>query len=283
MKGDRKAQQQIFTEYVLPAIVALLVLVVGYLVASYVGRITGDAVSKRVDLTLGRFAGRFARNTIMIITVLGVLGYFGVPVAGIATIFAAASFAVGMALQGTLGNFAAGIMLLVFRPFRINDYIKVAGTEGHVDEIDLFVTKLNTRDNRRLIVPNGEVFGSVIENCTRNAVRRVDVNVGVAYKADMRATRDVFTEAIAAIPGAVTKPEPEAYLVGLGASSVDWQLRVWCRSENYWDVKQRVTIAAKESLDAAGIGIPFPQMDLHVVSGLHQAEQQIPSDISKAA
>ncbi len=283
LRGDRQAQQEIFTEYILPAVMALLVLMVGYMIASYFGRITGETVSKRVDLTLGKFSGRLVRNTIMLVTVLGVLGYFGVPVAGIATIFAAASFAVGMALQGTLGNFAAGIMLLVFRPFKIGDYIKVAGIEGAVEEIDLFTTKLDTLDNRRLIVPNGEVFGSVIENCTRNEIRRVDVNVGVAYNADMRVTRQVLADAIAVIPGAVTQPEPDVYLDSLGASSVDWQLRVWCRPENYWDVRQRVTMAAKDALDAADIGIPFPQLDLHVVSGMIAAEQAVPSDVSKAA
>ena len=174
-------------------------------------------------------------------------------------------------------------MLLVFRPFKIGDYIKVAGIEGVVDEIDLFTTKLDTLDNRKLIVPNGEVFGSVIENCTRNEIRRVDVNVGVAYNADMRVTRQVLADSIAVIPGAVTQPEPDVYLDSLGASSVDWQLRVWCRPENYWDVRQRVTMAAKDALDAAEIGIPFPQLDLHVVSGGIPAEQPTLSVVGKAA
>ena len=283
LKGDRQAQKEIFTEYVVPAILALLTLIVGYLVACYFGRITGNAVSKRVDVTLGKFAGRFVRNVILLVVVLGILGSFGVPVSGVAAIFAAGSFAVGMALQGTLGNFAAGIMLLVFRPFKVDDYIKVAGIEGRVDEIDLFTTKLDTLDNRRLIVPNGEVFGTVIENCTRNEVRRVDVNVGVAYDAYLRLTRQVLADSIAVIPGAVTQPEPDVYLDSLGASSVDWQLRVWCRPENYWDVRQRVTMAAKDALDAAEIGIPFPQLDLHVVSGNTTAEVQSALDVRRAA
>ncbi|MEM7316680.1 MAG: mechanosensitive ion channel family protein, partial [Planctomycetota bacterium] len=185
-----------------------------------------------------------------------------------AAILAAAGFAVGMALQGTLSNFAAGVMLLVFRPFKVGDYISVAGSEGVVEEIDLFTTRMNSLDNRHLIVPNSSIFGETIENFTKNDLRRVDVNVGAEYKADLRHTRQVLSDAIAVIPGGVSDPAPEVYLVELADSSVNWQCRVWCRPENYWEVRQRVTTVAKDALDNAGIGIPFPQMDLHVITNL---------------
>lgn len=269
LKGERWAMEEVFQSYLLPAIIALVVMVVGYMVASFVGRVVGQAVSKRVDVTLGKFLGKMVKNCLMLFVGLGVLGFFGVDVTSFAAIIAAGGFAVGMALQGTLSNFAAGVMLLVFRPFKVTDYIKVGGIEGTVEEIDLFTTRLNSLDNRHLIVPNSEVFGSTIENCTANDVRRVDVNVGVEYTADLRHTRQVLTKAISVIPGGMTQPEPEVYLVDLGDSAVNWQLRVWCRPVNYWDVRQRVTTAAKDSLDAANIGIPFPQMDLHVVSGVN--------------
>ena len=283
LSGDRTAMREIFAEYLIPAVIALLTLIIGFMVASFFGRIVGETVSSRVDLTLGKFTGRAIRNAILLIVVLGVLGQFGIDVTSIAAVFAAAGFAIGMALQGTLSNFAAGIMLMVFRPFNVGDYIKVAGIEGRVDEIDLFTTKLDTLDNRRLIVPNGEVFGSVIENCTRNEVRRVDVSIGVSYDADLRLTRQVLSDATAVIPGAVTRPEPEVYLDSLGASSVDWQIRVWCRPENFWDVKQRVTMAAKDALDASGISIPYPQLDLHVVSGLAVPAASDPNPVRRAA
>ena len=268
---DPEAIQQVFTNYLLQPIIALLALFGGYLVAKFVGRIVGQAISTRVDLTLGTFLGRMTTNAILLLVGLGVLGYFGVDVTSFAAIIAAGGFAIGMALQGTLANFAAGVMLLVFRPFKVNDYVVVSGIEGTVEEIDLFTTKLNTLDNRHVIVPNSQIFGSVIENNTRNELRRVDVNVGVDYSADIRHTCQVLTKAISVIPGGMTQPEPEAYLVDLGDSSVNWQLRVWCRPASYWDVRQRMTTAAKDALDAAGIGIPYPQMDLHVVSGVNAA------------
>ncbi len=266
IKGNPDAMQKLLGQYLVPAILALMILMGGYMLSAFAGRITGQLVSSRVDLTLGKFVGRMTTNLLLLLTGLGVLGYFRVDVSCFAAILAAAGFAVGMAMQGTLANFAAGVMLLVFRPFKVDDFIKVAGIEGSVDEIDLFTTRLDTVDNRHIIIPNGQVFGAVIENYTRNQVRRVDVNVGVAYAADLRHTRQVLTNAIAVIPGAVTHPEPQVYLQELADSSVNWQLRVWCRPSNYWEVRQRVTMAAKESLESANISIPFPQLDLHVVS-----------------
>ena len=149
---------------------ALILLIVGYMVASFVGRLVSSMVSGRVDKTVGRFAGKMAKNGIMILVLIGALDHFGVDVTSLAAILAAAGFAVGMALQGTLANFAAGVLLLVFRPFKIDDYIQVGDTEGTVEEIDLFTTKLNTLDHRHIIVPNGNIFGAVMTNYTRNAV-----------------------------------------------------------------------------------------------------------------
>jgi len=167
-------------------------------------------------------------------------------------------------------------MLLIFRPFKIDDYIVVAGTEGTVEEIDLFTTRLNALDNRHLIIPNGEIFGAKLENYTRNKLRRVDVNVGAAYAADLGVTRSALERAVAKVRdqcaescaesiGNAQAPSAQVYLLELGASSVEWQLRVWCCPDDYWDVRELLTAAAKESLDQAGISIPFPQMDVHVV------------------
>jgi len=199
----------------------------------------------------------------MMVVGLAVLQTFGVGLTSVTAILAAAGFAVGMALQGTLGHFASGVMLLMFRPFKVGDYIVVAGTEGSVEEIDLFTTRINTVDNRHIIVPNGEIFGSKLENYTHNDVRRVDVNVGAAYTADLDQTRNALQRAVSAcsLAGA---PEGQVYLMELGASSVDWQVRVWCRPEDYWTVRENLTAATKNEMDRAGIGIPYPQLDVHV-------------------
>ena len=228
----------------------------------------GALVTKRVDVTLGKFLSKAIRNVIMLVVGMVALEmYSNVSIAGFAAILAALGFAIGMALQGTLGNFAAGVMLLIFRPFKVDDYIVVAGTEGVVEEIDLFTTRLNALDNRHLIIPNGEIFGAKVENYTRNELRRVDVNVGADYSADIDRTRAALQKAVdqvaLAFPADSAQP-PYVYLMELGASSVDWQLRVWSKPADYWAVREELTAAAKNCLDAANIGIPFPQMDVHV-------------------
>lgn len=263
ISGDTDAMLKLGTRYLLPAVLALIALMIGYLMASFVGRVVGTAFARKIDITLGKFIGKVLKNIVLVMVALGLLGYFGVDVTSFAAILAATGFAIGMALQGTLSNFAAGVMLLVFRPFKVGDYIIVEGTQGTVEEIDLFTTRLNSRDNRHLIVPNSRIFGSTIENTTRNTYRRVEVNVGVDYSADTRVTRSVLTAAIQDIPGTSPAPAPEAYLMDLGDSSVNWQLRVWCNPSVYADVRQRVTEAAKTALEQSNIGIPFPQLDLH--------------------
>ena len=263
--GSEEALRTLMGDYFAKAFLALAIAWISYIVASAIGRYIGNLVAKKVDLTLGKFLTKAIRNLIMIVVAMGVMSYFGIDVTGLAAVFAAISFAVGMALQGTLGNFASGVMLLLFRPFKVDDYIVLSDTEGTVEEIDLFTTRINTLDNRHVIVPNGEIFGSKLENYTRNKLRRVDVNVGAAYSADLGQTRDALERAVMSMPKGEISPPPQVYLMELGASSVDWQLRVWCTPEHYWSVREDLTAAAKQQLDLANIGIPYPQMDIHVI------------------
>jgi small conductance mechanosensitive channel len=277
LTGETDAIIELATFYGPKAVFVVLAMVISFMIASFVGRVIGGLVSKQVDLTLGRFLTKAIRNAIMFVVLLGVMSTFGVDVTSFAAVIAALGFAIGMALQGTLANFAAGIMLVVFRPFKVDDYIVVASTEGIVSEIDLFTTRLNTLDNRHVIIPNGEIFGNKMVNYSYNQFRRVDVNVGAEYSADLDATRAALSKAVHSIPGAVTNPEPQVYLQELGSSSVNWQVRVWCRPKEYWPVRERLTAAAKQALDAAGIGIPFPQMDVHLIGQvLAKSVQQKP-------
>ncbi len=266
--GDTKAGRELMNDFLVPAAMALILLIVGYLIASFVGRMIGNTVTRRIDKTIGRFAGKMVQNSIMALVILGALGYFGIDVTSFAAILAAAGFAVGMALQGTLSNFAAGVMLLVFRPFHVDDYIKIGDVEGTVEEIDLFTTKLNTLDNRHVIIPNGNIFGETMENYTHNSARRADIDVGVAYESDTRTTRRILEDAISSIPGSLNTPSPQVVLVSLGDSAVNWQCRVWCSPNEYFPVKEQATEAVKNALDRAGISIPYPQMDIHVAGKL---------------
>jgi len=254
-------------QYALPALLALLVLVVAYFIGKFLGRTASSTVSSRVDMTLGRFVDKLIFYSIMVFAVLGVLGMFGVSVASFAAVIAAAGFAVGLAFQGTLSNFAAGVLLLVFRPFKVGDVINAAGITAKVIEIDLFTTVFDTPDNRRIIVPNGAIASGTIENITHHTVRRVDVNVGVEYPASLDRTREVLTAAAETQRAKLLEGEGRGYqivLVDLGDSAVNWTIRFWTSAADFWSVKEQLTHAVKSKLDEAGIGIPFPQMDVHL-------------------
>lgn len=227
-------------------------------------RVTATLEARNFDKALSIFFGSAVRWLLIVMAILGCLGVFGVETTSFAAVIGAASLAVGLAFQGTLSNFSAGVMILTFRPFSIGDYIKVAGQEGNVAEIGLFVTSIDTLDNRRVILPNSQVIAGTIENVTHHEVRRVDIDVGVAYGADLDQARKVLDGAATGIEGRHPEHGHQIFLKGLGDSSVDFQVRVWCKTEDYWDVWDRTVDAVKKGLDSEKVEIPFPQMDLHV-------------------
>lgn len=266
-QGDFEKAWPLIENYILPAVQVLLILIVGYMVAKFVARMVSSPVRKKVDETLGKFVGKVAYYTIMISVLIAVMGSFGLQVTSFAAILASAGFAVGLAFQGTLGNFAAGIMLLVFRPFKVGDVINAAGITAKVNEIDLFTTTFDTPDNRRVIVPNTAIASGTIENISHHQERRVDVAVGCDYSADLKHTRQVLTEAAESLQSNMVIGDGRGFQVvlgDLGDSCVNWTVRFWTKSSDFWPVKEALTEAVKNKLDAAGIGIPFPQMDVHV-------------------
>jgi small conductance mechanosensitive channel len=195
---------------------------------------------------------------------VAILGTLGIETTSLAAALAAAGFAIGMALSGTLGNVASGIMLLLFRPFRVGDAVVVNGVTAKVYQINLFNTELDTFDNRRIIMPNNAVFGNTIENISYHPTRRVDVTVGTTYSSDIDQARAVLTRVARSVEGGLADPEPAIVLSGMGASSIDWAVRVWVNAPDFWAVKDRLTRDIKVALDEAKIGIPFPQMDVHI-------------------
>lgn len=246
------------------ALVLVLLLLAMTLAGWAAAAVRSSLTRMKFDPTLAKFLSRLTRWVVLLLGVLACLGTFGVETTSFAAVLGATGFAIGLSLQGTLSNFAAGAMLLVFRPFKVGDVVNLDGTVGVVDEISVFTTMVDTFDNRRIILPNGEVFGSKIENITFHHVRRVDVSVGCDYSADLDKTRATLQAAVDATEGRLDDPEPAIVLDGLGASSVDWIVRVWAPTSDFLAVKQSLTRAVKNELDAAGIGIPFPQMEVHV-------------------
>lgn len=248
------------------SLIALLAVIVTYFAASLFARWVSMAICSRVDTTLGRFSGKMTYYGTWLVALSIILPFVGLQTAGLAAVLATAGFAIGLSFQGTLSNFAAGILLLVFRPFKAGDVVNAAGVMGKVYEIDLFTTILDTMDNRRLVVPNSSITSGSIENITYHKQRRVDVVVGVAYAANIDATRAALTEAVESMRDMMIIGEGRGYqilLTNLASSAVEWTVRFWAASENFFATKERLTAAIKQHLDAHEIQIPFPQMQLH--------------------
>lgn len=254
----------LITTWGLRVVGALAVLIIGRAVARRIrGGISKVLTARAADPTLIPFVTGIAYWMMMLLVVVAVLGLFGIPTASFVAVLGAAGLAVGLALQGTLSNFAAGVMLLLFKPFKADDFVETGGVTGKVKEIGIFSTTLASPDNVQITVPNSEVFGKVIKNYTGNDTRRVDLLIGVAYDDDLSVARDTLLEVVRSTEGVLADPEPVVAVHELGDSSVNFVVRPWCATDDYWDVRWAVTRAAKERLEANGCSIPFPQRDIH--------------------
>jgi small conductance mechanosensitive channel len=250
--------------YGLPVIKALIILVIAFMLASWARRVVLKGLTRaKMDITLAKFISNAAKLAILVLSLLMILSIFGIQTASFAVVIGALGLAIGLAFQGSLSNVASGMMLLIFRPFKVGDVVNLVGTVCKVDEIQLFFTTVDTFDNRRLIIPNSKIFGETIENITYHPKRRADVVVGVAYDADIDKTRAAFERAVERVTKKIEGEAHQIWLDSLGDSAVVWHLRVWCKTDDWGDCKQEVIKEAKNSLDEAGIGIPFPQMDVH--------------------
>lgn len=269
--GDVAYLTEYATTHLLPSLLlaaaGLAVIFLGYLVASYLSQLISKPVCRRVDETLGRFVGKMVFYCVLFGVVGAVLSKMGAPLGGLAAMLAAAGFAVGLAFQGTLSNFAAGVLMLVFRPFKVGDVVTAGGVTGKVNEIDLFTTTLDTPDNRRIIVPNSAIAGGTIENVSYHTHRRIEVAVGVDYNADLQATREALQRAVAQFSAQTVQGEGRGSAVvlsDLGDSAVNWKVRMWVATADYFPMTEALTGEVKRQLDAENISIPFPQLDVHL-------------------
>ncbi len=272
MMGD-SAQQitdeiiKLLTAYGLDVVGAVVILIVGWIAAGWAERVVGRMLgrSQYADETLRSFFGNLVRYTVLIFTVLAMLDQFGVQTASLLAVFGAGALAIGLALQGTLSNVAAGVMLLIFRPFKIDDYIEAAGHGGTVKALSLFVTEVATPNNIQVLIPNGQVWGSSIVNYSHHATRRVEIVMSIAYDDDIEAAMDACRNVIADEPRIHADPEPFVGVAALADSSVNLDVRLWCDAGDYWPVKYDMTQKLKERFDTDGLTIPFPQRDVHLI------------------
>jgi len=221
---------------------------------------------RKVDETVSSFLGTLVYTIVIIAVLLAVLGKFGVETTSFVMVLGAASFAIGFALQGSLSNFASGVMIIVFHPYRIGDFIEVAGTAGVVQDIHLFNTIINTPDNIKVIVPNGKIAGDVIRNVTGNDTRRVDLVIGIGYDSPIGKAMEVAMNVVKGDERVLEEPEPQVAVAELADSSVNLVVRPWVKKEDYWGVRFDVTHRIKEAFDENGIEIPFPQHVIHMGS-----------------
>ncbi len=226
--------------------------------------LVGAMKRSKVDETLRVFVSNIAYAGLMAFVVIAALGKLGVKTDSLVAIIATAGLAIGFALQGSLGNFAAGVMLILFRPFKLGDLIEAGGITGTVRDIQIFNTVLNTPDNKMVIVPNGNITGSVITNLSGNKTRRVDLVAGIGYGDDTAQAKEILENILATHPLVLKDPAPAVAMIALADSSVNFNVRPWCKTKDYWACYSGVTEQIKLRFDAAGISIPFPQQDVHM-------------------
>jgi len=244
---------------------AIAVLIVGRAVAGTLRRGMRRGLERaEIEAALVPFLSSAVYYLAMAVVVIAVLNIFGIQTTSLVAILGAAGLAIGLALQGTLSNVAAGVMLLVFRPFRIGDYIEAGGEGGSVHEIGLFTTKLDTPDNVRIVIPNSVVYGGIIKNYAANDTRRVDLTIGISYADDIGKAIEIVRSVLGEDARVLRDPAPTVAVGELGASSVDLVVRPWCAGSDYWALRFDLTRAIKERLEAGGCSIPFPQHDVHV-------------------
>ena len=256
---------QFSTTYGIRIVGAILILIVGRIAAGIVRNTTKKILTKRnVDVALVSFAGSMVYALILAFVILAALAKFGIQTASFVAVLGAAAFAIGFALQGSLANFAAGVMIVFFKPYRAGDFVEVAGVSGVVKEVHLFDTLIDTVDNIKIFVPNGKIYGDVIKNVTGHDTRRVDLVVGISYDSDIGKAMQIAMDVLKKDDRVLKEPEPQVAVSNLGDSSVDLVIRPWVKTSDYWSTRFDVTRKIKEVYDANGIEIPFPQHTIHI-------------------
>ena len=244
---------------------SLIILIVGFKLIKWLKKwIKETPKLDKLDSGLRSFLVSFSSIVLYIVLIITIAMVLGVPVTSFITILASCGVAIGLALQGSLSNFAGGLMILFFKPFKIGDYIEAGGESGTVAEISVVYTVLLTPDNKRITIPNGTLTNSVIENYSAEETRRVDLTFNTAYNCDIDKVTDIITEIVENHPLALKDPEPFVRLSAHGESSLTYTVRIWVKSEDYWDVNFDVIESVKKAFDEKGIEIPYPQLDVHV-------------------
>jgi small conductance mechanosensitive channel len=260
--------QDVVAVWGLKVVAAIAIFIIGRWIAKLLRRGVKRMLERAaVEPIISGFTTSIVYIALLVFVVIAALGQLGIQTTSFIAILGAAGLAIGLALQGSLANFAAGFLLIIFRPFKVGDFIEGAGVAGVVREIQIFTTTLRTPDNKTIIIPNAKLSGDNIVNYSAEETRRVDMTVGVSYDADLSRVREVLNDIIGKDARILPDPAPQVAVAELADSSVNFIVRLWTRTEDYWGVKFDATETIKNRFDAEGIGIPFPQRDIHIVGG----------------
>jgi len=248
---------------------AILTLIIGFIIIGWIVGIVQKMMAKRgIDPTISPFLTSIVSVGLKVMLLLSVAGMFGIETTSFVAIFGAMAFAIGMALQGSLGHFASGVMILIFKPYQVGDLVDLGGNVGVVDEVQIFNTLLLTPDNKKVIIPNGVVTSGIITNISGQGEIRVDMAYGIGYDDDIDQARSIMLDVAKRCPQVIQGKPVDIFVAELADSSVNFTVRPWAKSEHYWDVYFFMMENIKKEFDKAGVGIPFPQMDLHVKSNM---------------
>ncbi|RUO18260.1 mechanosensitive ion channel family protein [Aliidiomarina haloalkalitolerans] len=246
-------------------VVALIIIIAGFMIARALSNFMVKRLDKsNIDNAVVSFLAGILKAIIIVAAILMSLSHVGVQTTSFVAILGAAGLAIGLSLQGSLANFASGVLIMIYHPFKSGDYVDAGGIQGTVQRIELFTTILKTPDNKLVIVPNSRITGSEITNFSEEPTRRVDLVIGVSYKADLKKTKEVLMDVITNDERVLKDPAPRVAVTALSDSSVDLIVRPWVNSSDYWPVYWDLMERIKNALDENGIGIPYPQMDVHL-------------------
>ncbi len=252
-------------QYSVKLVAAILIIIIGRWISRRISRLLGRLLDKNnVDVTLVRFAENLTYYALIVVVLIAAVGQLGINTTSFLTIVGAAGLAIGLALKDSLSNFAAGVMLTFFRPFRVGDFVEAGGVTGTVQGITIFNTVLNTPDNQKVIIPNGIITSDVITNVTANDTRRVDLVIGISYSDDIAKAKKIVSDLLQKEKRVLSDPAPVIAVSELADSSVNLVVRPWVKTGDYWTVRFDLTEEIKNSFDEAGISIPFPQQDVHL-------------------
>lgn len=265
--------QDVMVSHLVNIVMALVIFVIGRWIGRAVSGLMEKALlSRSIDKAVVSFLGSIVYSLIMVAVLLMALSHVGVQTTSFIAILGAAGLAVGLALQGSLANFASGVLIIIFRPFKAGHFIDAGGVMGTVDKIEIFQTVLKTPDNKRVIIPNAQITGGAITNFSAEPTRRVDLVIGISYDSDLKKAKALLADILAQDERVLAEPAPNIVIGELADSSVNILVRPWVNAADYWGVYWETLEKVKLTFDEQGIGIPFPQMDVHIQSTQQEKE-----------